>query len=146
MILKDYKAILRLGLPILVGQGGTVVVGFADNIMVGHYSTDALASASFVVNVFNMVMFCCMGFTYGVLPLAGVLFAGGDKEAVGRLLRNALCLNVFYALLLTAIMTVLYLNIHLLGQPEELLPQIRPYYLLYLVGLVPISVFNVFAQ
>lgn len=143
---NDYKAILRLGLPILVGQAGTVVVGFADNIMVGHYSTDALASASFVVNVFNMVMFCCMGFTYGVLPLAGALFAGGDKETVGRLLRNALCLNVLYALLLTAIMTVLYLNLHLLGQPEELLPQIRPYYILYLVGLVPISVFNVFAQ
>ena len=33
-----------------------------------------------------------------------------------------------------------------MGQPEELLPLIRPYYLLYLAGLIPISVFNVYAQ
>ncbi len=141
-----YRAIIRLGLPILVGQAGTVIVGFADNIMVGHYSTDALASASFVVNVFNMIMFCCMGFTYGVLPLSGAIFARGDKRGIGELVRNALLLNAIYTLGLTLVMTVLYFNLELLDQPEELLPEIRPYYLLYLVGLVPISVFNVFAQ
>lgn len=143
---KDYKAIVTLGLPILIGQAGTVVVGFADNIMVGHYSTDALASASFVVNVFNMIMFCCMGFTYGVLPLAGAIFAKGDRRSIGELVRNALLFNVIYTLGLTLVMTILYFNIELLDQPEELLPEIKPYYLLYLVGLVPISVFNVFAQ
>lgn len=146
MIWSDYKAIIRLGLPILIGQAGTIIVGFADNIMVGHYSTGALASASFVVNVFNMVMFCCMGFTYGVLPLSGAIFANGDRHSIGELMRNALLLNVIYTIGLTAIMTVLYFNLDKLGQPEELLPEIRPYYLLFLFGLLPISVFNVFAQ
>lgn len=61
-----YKQIGKLGLPILVGQLGTVVVGFADNIMVGHYSTEALAAASFVNNIFNCMMFACIGFTYGL--------------------------------------------------------------------------------
>lgn len=37
--------ILRLGLPILVGQLGMIVTGFADTIMVGRYSTEALGSA-----------------------------------------------------------------------------------------------------
>lgn len=146
MNFRDHKAVIRLGLPILIGQAGTVIVGFADNIMVGHYSTDALASASFVVNVFNMIMFCCMGFTYGVLPLAGAIFAKGDKRSIGELVRNALLINVIYTLGLTLVMTVLYFNLEFLDQPEELLPEIRPYYLLYLMGLVPISVFNVFAQ
>lgn len=143
---RDYKAIVKLGLPILVGQAGTIIVGFADNIMIGRYSTDALAASSFVVNVFNMVMFCCMGFTYGVLPLAGALFARDEKERIGWLVRNALRVNAIYTLILIAIMTAVYFNIELLDQPVELLPQIRPYYLLYLMGLLPISVFNVFAQ
>ncbi len=34
-----YPALIKLGLPILVSQLGMIVVGFADNIMVGHYST-----------------------------------------------------------------------------------------------------------
>lgn len=146
-----YAQLAKLGLPILVGQLGTVIVGFADNIMVGHYSTPALASASFVNNIFNSVMFACMGFTYGVLPLAGMIFGKAESEnekseGIGSLMRNALALNVLFALLLTAIMTAVYFNIHLMGQPAELLPTIRPYFLLFLAGIVPISVFNVFAQ
>ncbi len=145
-----YKQIGRLGLPILVGQLGTVVVGFADNIMVGHYSTEALAAASFVNNIFNSVMFACMGFTYGLLPLAGALFGGHDREEserrIGALVRNAMLVNVLYALFVVGIMTAVYFNLHRLGQPEELMPLIRPYFLLYLAGVVPISIFNLMAQ
>ena len=72
--LSCYKSIFRLGLPILIGQLGMIVVGFADNIMVGRYSTEALASASFVNNVFNVAIFLCIGFTYGLTPLIGALF------------------------------------------------------------------------
>ena len=69
---KDYYgSIIRLGIPILIGQLGMIVVAFADNIMVGRYSTEALASASFVNNVFNVANFACMGFTYGLTPLIG---------------------------------------------------------------------------
>lgn len=49
--------IIKLGLPILIGQLGMIVVGFADTAMVGNYSTDALASASFVNNLFNVIDF-----------------------------------------------------------------------------------------
>ena len=68
---RDYASLLRLGFPILIGQLGMIVVGFADNIMVGHYSTNALASASFVNNLFNVAIFCCIGFTYGLTPIVG---------------------------------------------------------------------------
>jgi MATE family multidrug resistance protein len=43
-------------------------------------------------------------------------------------------------------MGLLYFFLDKMGQPEELLPIIRPYYLIYLAGLLPICVFNVFAQ
>lgn len=144
-----YKSIAKLGFPILVGQAGMIIVGFADNVMVGRYSTDALASASFVNGMFNWAIFCCVGFTYGVLPLAGALFGRNDGDAeqsIGRLMRNAVAINMIFAIALMAIMTALYFNLHRLGQPEELLPLIRPYYLLGLCGMIPVSLFNVFAQ
>lgn len=144
-----YKSIAKLGLPILVGQAGMIIVGFADNVMVGRYSTDALASASFVNGLFNWVIFCCMGFTYGVLPLAGAIFGSetdGSKRDIGVLMRNAVTLNTIFTLGLMAIMTALYFNLHRLGQPAHLLPMIKPYYLLGLCGMLPVSLFNVFAQ
>ena len=37
---ENYAAIIKLGIPILIGQLGMIVVAFADNIMVGRYSTE----------------------------------------------------------------------------------------------------------
>lgn len=140
------KNILRLGLPILIGQLGSIVVGFADTTMVGHYSTEALASASFVNNLFNVIIFAGLGFAYGLTPLIGALFSQERYGRIGALMRTAVLVNVLFALLLTAIMTVVYFNLSHLGQPEELLPLIRPYFLIVLAGLIPLAVFNVFAQ
>lgn len=142
----DYMAVLKLGLPILVGQLGMIVVGFADNIMVGRYSTAALASASFVNNLFNVAIFACVGFTYGLTPLVGALFTQKRFRAIGSLLRTGVYLNILFALLVTAVMWGLYMSVDRLGQPDELLPLIRPYFRLYLAGLVPVALFNVFAQ
>ncbi|MDE6487508.1 MAG: MATE family efflux transporter [Muribaculaceae bacterium] len=141
-----YKEIIRLGLPILVGQLGMIVTAFADNIMVGRYSTAALASSSFVNGVFNVVIFCCLGFTYGLTPLIGALYGQKRHRDIGVLLRNGLFLNVLYSLVLTAALAVLYFHLHRLGQPGELLPLIRPYYLTALAGVLPVCLFNVFAQ
>lgn len=144
--LEMYKELVRLAMPILVGQVGMILVAFADNVMVGHYSTDALASASFVNNVFNVIVLGVIGFSYGITPLAGALFSKGRSRDIGSLMRSALRLNTFVMLIFLAAMTAVYFNLHRLGQPVHLLPIIRPYYLLALVGLIPIMVFNVFAQ
>ncbi|MDE5900447.1 MAG: MATE family efflux transporter [Muribaculaceae bacterium] len=144
--IESYKELARLGLPIVAGQAGIIFVGFADNMMVGHYSTDALASASFVNNLFNIAILACIGFTYGITPLVGALFGRGETEAIGRLMRNALLLNLVFVIMITGVMGYIYTVLPHLGQPEHLLPVIRPYYLLYLAGVVPIALFNVFAQ
>lgn len=41
-----YRALLSLGLPIVVGQVGNIVLGFADTLMVGHHSMQELAAAA----------------------------------------------------------------------------------------------------
>lgn len=144
--IPGYKRIIRLGLPILVGQLGMIAVGFADTIMVGQYSTVSLASAAFVNNLFNLAIFGLLGFAYGLTPLVGALFSGNHHRRIGALVRNGVAINIAVALLITLIMGVVYINLNSLGQPEELLPVIRPYYLIYLAGLVPVALFNVLAQ
>lgn len=130
----------------MVSQVGLIVVAFADNIMVGRYSTEALASASFVINIFNLVVFCGMGFSYGLTPLVGALFARGRHADIGRMMRAGLRANVIVGVLLSLIMLGLFFFVDRLGQPDELLPLIRPYYLIFLVSLIPMMVFNAFAQ
>lgn len=141
-----YKQLIKLGAPILIGQLGMIIAAFADNIMVGRYSTPALASASFVNNVFNLAMFACLGFTYGLTPLIGAMFSTGRKDRIGEIIRNGVVANIVFSLAVTLVMGIVWLNVHRLGQPEELLPLIRPYFLLILAGVIFVALFNVFAQ
>lgn len=144
--ISDYKSIIKLGLPILIGQLGMIVVGFADNIMLGRYSTEALASASFVNNMFNVAVFACMGFTYGLTPIVATLFTRGQYREIGSNVRVGLIVNVIFALAVTLLMSLIYFNVERMGQPEELIPLIKPYFLIYLAGLLPVTIFSVFSQ
>lgn len=73
---EHYKETIRLGVPIMLGQLGIIVVGFADNIMVGHHSTAELAAASFVNNFFNLVFIAGMGFSTGLPPSSEAILRG----------------------------------------------------------------------
>lgn len=141
-----YKSIGRLALPLFIGQLGNIALAFADNIMVGQYSTSALASASFVNNIFNIAIFSCVGFTYGLTPLVGALFSRGENDSIGRMVNVGLRVNTVFTVVVMTLMTALYFCLDRLGQPEELLPLIRPYYLIVLSGMLPVMLFNVFAQ
>ncbi|MBO7295514.1 MAG: MATE family efflux transporter, partial [Bacteroidaceae bacterium] len=150
MQLLDYKqhsfALLKLGLPIVVGQLGIIVLSLADTLMVGRYGTDELAAAGFVNNMFNLVIMFATGFSYGLTPIVGRLFGRNDSLSIGGRLKNGLFANLLMAILLTLGMVVLYLNLHRVGQPEELLPLMRPYYLTLLISIVFVMLFNAFKQ
>ncbi len=141
-----YKEIFKLGIPIVIGQLGIIIVGFADNIMVGQYDPLHLAAASFVNSVFNVPILFGLGFAYGLTPLVGQAYGRNETNKVARLLKNSLMLNFFIGLLLTLIMAIIYFNLEKLGQPEELIPIIRPYFKLQLTSLIFVMLFNAFKQ
>jgi MATE family multidrug resistance protein len=148
--LLTYKAhsrsLLKIGIPIVIGQLGIIILSLFDTLMVGRYGTAELAAASFVNQMFNLVIMFATGFSYGLTPIVGRLFGTRQFAAIGGQLKNGLFANLLMALLLSLGMGVLYFNLHLLGQPAELLPLIRPYYLIVLSSLVPMAIFNCFQQ
>ncbi|EJW92312.1 MATE efflux family protein [gut metagenome] len=143
---QHYKALLSLGIPIMIGQVGMIVLAFADTLMIGHHSTPELAAASFVNNVFTLCIIFSTGFSYGLTPLVGSLYGNHRYAEAGQALHCSLVANSLVALLLTAVMAVVYLKLDALGQPEELLPLIRPYYLVLLASLLFVMLFNGFKQ
>ncbi|MDL2247586.1 MATE family efflux transporter [Bacteroides sp. OttesenSCG-928-J23] len=141
-----YRALIILGVPIIIGQLGMIILGFADTLMIGHHSTNELAAASFVNNVFNLVIIFSTGFSYGLTPIIGGLYGRKELPKAGQALKNSILANFLISLLLTLLMFILYLFVENLGQPEELMPLIKPYYVVLLVSLVFIMLFNAFKQ
>lgn len=143
---KYYKQVLLIGIPILLGQLGVIVTGFVDTMMVGRYSTDALASSSFVNNLFNLMNIVCLGFSYGLTPIVGEYFSKGENKRIGEIVKTSLLLNFAFALVCGLVMVVLYVFLDEMGQPAELLPLMKPYYVVILISMFPVVLVNVLRQ
>ena len=79
----EYKALLKLGIPITVGQIGMTLQNIADNVMVGRHSTQELAAAGLVNNLFIIILLVTVGYSIGSIPVIGALFTQKktqDKE------------------------------------------------------------------
>lgn len=138
--------IVRLSIPLIVGQLGVIVQQFADTAMVGHYGTAELSAAGFVGTVFNMFIFFLLGISYSTTPVVGSFFGRGEMADASGTLRESLLVNLCTALMVMLPLTWLYFHIELLNQPVELIPVARPYFLTILLSLPFLSVFNTFKQ
>ncbi len=143
---RHYKELLYLGIPIMIGQLGTIILGFADTIMIGHHSAAELSAAGFVNTIFNLAIIFGLGFSYGLTPIVGSLFGRGEESRAGGILKSSIVANLLISILLCCIMGILYLNLDKLEQPNELMPFIKPYYLILLASLPLVMLFNAFKQ
>lgn len=141
-----YRSLLSLGIPIMIGQLGMIILGFADTMMVGHHSTTELGAASFVNNIMNLVIITATGFSYGLTPIVGGLFGREELPQAGKALRSALLANLMAGAIMMAALAILYFNVGNIGQPKELLPYIKPYYLVLLASMPFVMLFNAFKQ
>ena len=103
-ITDHIRRLIVLGTPIIIGKIGIIILGFADTMMIGHYNTESLGAASFVNNLFSLVIIGSTGFAYGLTPVIGELSGAGDKTGIGGKLKNALAVNGTTGILLTLCM------------------------------------------
>ena len=144
--MQQHRAILKLGAPIAIGQLGTIVLTFADTMMVGRYGTPELAAASFVNSVFNLVTMIILGYSYGLTPTIAHHVGRGEHALAGEALRCGVRSNFYFGSALLAVFGLLYFALDHLGQPPELLPLIRPYYLVVWASMWWVVVFSVVRQ
>ena len=140
------QSIVRLGIPIIIGQLGSIAQQFADTIMVGQYGTMELAAAGFVNNVFNFVIYFMLGISYASTPVIGASYGKKDYKAVAQSLVDSVVVNFLFSLLVVALLLLLYYNIGILQQPEEIMPYALPYFLIITASMPFLAVFNALKQ
>jgi MATE family multidrug resistance protein len=141
-----YHALTRLGTPLILGQIGFIFQNFADTLMIGHHSTIELAAASLVSNIYMLGILMSMGFALCLTPVIGTLYGQGKPEEIGGMMKNGVMVNTLTAVLLMAVFTLLYFFLDRLGQPDELLPYVRPYYIVNLISIPFICWLNCYKQ
>ncbi len=145
----QYKANLKLALPVVLTQLGQILTQLADNVMVGRYGGDdpvPLAAVSFGGSVFFILCITAIGVALGMTPLVGELFVQGERKRSAALLQNGI---LFYTLLGLGIAAVQYAAaplLYRLGQPVEVVDMALPYYRMLVYSMPLMMLFFAFKQ
>ena len=146
MYMNKVREILKIGVPIMLGQACVIILAFADNIMIGWHSVNELAASSFVNNVMNFFILTELGFASGMTPIIGAFHGNGNVKGVGTTVRNGLLVNGIIGLIGLVLLAVIYLFIDSFGQEPELPPLIRPYFVIVGISIIFALGFNVLKQ
>lgn len=130
----------------MLGQACVIILAFADNIMIGWHSVEELAASSFVNNVLNLFILTELGFASGLTPVIGAFHGTGNLRGVGVSMKNGLLVNGLIGIVSIVLLTVIYAFLGHFGQKPELMPLIRPYYIIVGISTLFALGFNVLKQ
>ena len=144
--MNKIREIFSIGLPIMLGQACVIILAFADNIMIGCHSVDELAASSFVNNVMNLFILTELGFAAGMTPMIGADNGTGNIKGIGTTVRNGLVANGIIGGVSTIILTIIYFCLDHFGQNPELMPYVKPYFIIVGISTLFALGFNVLKQ
>lgn len=127
----QYKANLKLALPVIFTQLGQILVQFADNVMVGRYGGEdalPLAAVSFGSSVFFLFFIAAIGISFGLTPLIGELYAQKREERSIELFQSGVRLYLLIGLFIMLLQGLSTPLLYYLGQPSEVVDAAIPYY------------------
>jgi MATE family multidrug resistance protein len=104
---SDRRAILRLGLPFVVGVLSSVLAGVIDTAMMGHYGALPLAAVASAAAVFDVFSTLALATVAGHQILAARLAGRDDGRRIAASLRSTAKLSAVVVVLVVAV-TVLF--------------------------------------
>jgi multidrug resistance protein, MATE family len=111
--------IVKLAIPITIGQLGLVLMGFADTVMLGRYSTDAMSSASFGNAVFFQFIIFGMGLLYAVSTLISIADGEGKPELSVSIFRSSIGVSIILSIVIIGINLILLKNLSFFKQTPK---------------------------
>lgn len=120
MIFNPYiKRIWNLSWPIILGQVSYVLMGIADNIMVGKVSAAAVAAVGFSNSIFFTVSIIGIGILSILPPMISKSKAEEENEKCGILLNNGLLIAVWLGAIFMFISYFMATHFYLFKQDSE---------------------------
>ncbi len=145
-IRSEIKTSFNLAYPVMLSQLGHVMMGVADNMMVGHLGARELAAAGLANVVFNVLLLFGIGVSYAITPL--VAKADGEKDVTGinETLRHGLVINLVTSFVLCAIVYFGKNILYHIDQPEEVVALSIPYLEIITFSIIPVLIFQTYRQ
>jgi len=139
---QEWKKIVQLAWPVVLGQLSQVALSVIDSIMIGPLGAEHLAAVALASGLFFVPMVCAMSLMFVLSPLTSMAKSAGDEAAIEKNLKNGMFIALVVGLLLLGTMYPATYFMHLLGQPERVVALAQPYLQIVVLSMLPIMLFQ----
>lgn len=130
----------------MIGHLGHIVVGLADNIMVGRLGAAPLAAVS-LGNSFVFIAFSLgIGFSLAITPLIAEADGEGDLEKGRNIFQHGLILCTALGVAMFLILVLAMPIMKYMNQPPEVVALAIPYLEIVAFSMIPLMIFQAFKQ
>lgn len=150
MTLQNYTSEFRynfqLAIPVMIGHLGHVLVGLADNIMVGRLGAAPLAAVS-LGNSFVYIAFSLgIGFSLAITPLIAESDGEKDIDKGRKLFQHGLILCSILGLSMFVLLLMAGPLMQYMDQPPDVVELAMPYLRIVAFSMIPLMIFQGFKQ
>ena len=126
---------LRIGLPIFVAQLSQIGMNFADTIMSGHYSAEAMAAVAVGCSIWQPASLLAIGCLLALPGMSAQLIGARRCDRAAHLLKQGLLLSCFLSAFLIPALWIISDHLGAFGLKPDLVPQAKGYLRALLPGL-----------
>jgi len=130
----------------MLSQLGHVMMGVADNVMVGKLGATSLAAAGLANVAFNVLLLFGIGVSYAITPLVAQAAGEKDDAGVSNILKHGLAINVLTGCSLVVVVFFGKQALYFIGQPADVVELAIPYLNIVTVSIIPVLIFQTFRQ
>jgi len=143
---SEFRYNFQLAIPVMIGHLGHVLVGLADNIMVGRLGAAPLAAVS-LGNSFVFIAFSLgIGFSLAITPLIAESDGEGDVDKGRKLFQHSLILCTVLGLSMFILLIVASPLMRHMDQPPEVVELAMPYLGIVAFSMIPLMIFQAYKQ
>jgi len=142
-----WRRIVEFAIPMLIGNIAQQFYNTADSIIVGKYVGDnALAAVGSASPILNLLLVLFMGVSVGAGIMVSQYYGAKDREKLSRTVGVCISLTALTSIIIMIVgplVTRPLLN--LLNTPSTIIDWCTDYLIIYFVGIVGFSYYNIFA-
>lgn len=143
---KEFGKNLSIAYPVMLGQLGHVLVGLADNIMVGQLGAAPLAAVSLGNSLVFIALSLGIGFSFAITPLIAEADGAGDIETGKSYFHHGIIMCGINGIFLFLLLLLAKPILNYLDQPSEVVALAIPYLEIVAFSMIPLMIFQAYKQ
>lgn len=141
---NPFKLLIGFSIPLFLGNLFQQFYALVDTLIVGRVlGQDALAAVGCTGSVNFLVVGFCMGLCAGFAIPVSQRFGANDYKQMRRYVANCLWVSIFFAVIITVIVSINSYNIlHLMRTPDNIIDMANEYIFIIFVGIPATILYN----